>query len=107
MAKKRKKSDENGEQAKEPEKSMIARIEEPLTEPTPPVDLIAAAKKLAAENGLKGDLTASWSLVRYPIRGYGFSVSIQERTGQCRTATQRFNDKGEPTYYSLDSGGLK
>lgn len=105
VAKKRKKADEV-EQAKTPEKSMIARIEEPMVDPVPPVDLLAAGKRCGWENGLQGDLSASWTLVRYPVRGYGFSVTLQERTGKQRSATQRFDADGRPTYYSLDSGGV-
>lgn len=106
MAKKRKKADAKVEQANEPEKLMIARIEEkPVeTDPEPPIDLIAAGKKLGWENGLKGDLNASWSLVRFPVRGHGFAVTLQERTGKQRSATQRFDANGRPTFYSLDSG---
>ena len=108
MAKKRTKADNNGVQATAPEKSMIARIEDKaeLTEPVPPIDLLAAGKKCGWENGLKGELTASWSLVRYPVRGYGFAVTIQEQTGKQRSATQRFDADGRPTFYSLDSGGV-
>ena len=108
MAKKRKKADAKKERAKAPEKLMIARIEEkPVeTEPEPPIDLIAAGKKAGVENGLKGDLNVSWSLVRYPARGHGFAVTIQEMTGKQRSATQRFDANGRPTFYSLDSGGV-
>lgn len=108
MAKKRKKAEAKAEQAKEPEKLMIARIEEKVVEadPQPPIDLIAAGKKCGWENGLKGDLNASWNLVRYPVRGYGWAVTLQERTGKQRSATQRFDANGRPTFYSLDSGGV-
>jgi hypothetical protein len=109
VTKKRKKADAKVEQAKGPEKSMIARIEDKMVgkpDPDPPIDLIAAGKRCGWENGLRGDLNASWSLVRYPVRGYGFSVTIQERTGRQRSATQRFDAEGRPTYYSLDSGGV-
>jgi hypothetical protein len=107
VAKKRNKAEKpKGEQAKEPEKLMIARIEEPMATPMPPFDLIELAKKLGWENGLVGDLNASMTIVRYPIRGHGFSVTLHELNGRCRHATQRFNEKGEPTYYSLDSGAV-
>lgn len=105
MAKKRKQAKK--ERAKKPEKSMIAALDlRPREEVDylPPVDILAAARKLALDNGLKGDLSASWSLVRYPVRGHGFIVTIQERTGKQRTATQRFDAEGKPTYWSLDSG---
>lgn len=107
MAKKRKKADRK-ERAKKPEKSMIAALEIPEREMTgdlPPPGLLEKARQLGLENGLKGDLNVSWALVRYPIRGHGFAVTIQERTGKQRAATQRFDAEGRPTFYSLDSGG--
>ena len=87
---------------------MIAGIEEAaeLADPTPPIDLVEAGKRCGWANGLKGDFNASWTLVRYPVRGYGFFVTLQERSGKCRSATQRFDSEGRPTYYSLDSGGV-
>ena len=78
-----------------------------LFEPRPPDDLLDRARRWAAENGLVGDLNAEWALVRYPVEGHGFVVTLQERTGAQRTATARFDQAGNPTMWTLDTKGVQ
>lgn len=78
-----------------------------LFEPSPPADILDRAKQWAAENGLRGDLTADWATVRYPIEGHGFVVTLRERTGEQRIATARFDQAGNPQMWTLDGTGGK
>ena len=78
-----------------------------LFEPRPPDDLLARARKWAAANGFQGDLNAEWALVRYPVDGHGFVVTLTERTGQQRIATASFDQAGNPRMWTMDTKGVQ
>ncbi|MGH8897933.1 MAG: hypothetical protein ACRDZ4_13155 [Egibacteraceae bacterium] len=112
MARKRKKAEgpNNGQAAPAPEPAVIARPDmiadaagPPDPEPRP--ELVPLARELAHLNGLRGQLTMSCALERYPVRGHGFVVTIQEREGAQRSATQRFDAEGKATMWTIDSRG--
>lgn len=57
----------------------------------------------AIENGLQGEIDAQGpERVNYPVRGHGYVVTLRERNGKQRLATARFDQAGNPSFWTMD-----
>lgn len=62
-----------------------------------------SADKWARECGFEGPLDVSTpTQLFYPVRGYGFLVTIREREGRGRLATAHFTAEGKPSMWTRD-----
>lgn len=65
--------------------------------------LVRDAKAWATENGLMGELEIGEpSVMIYPVRGHGYTLTLHELEGLKRTATARYTAAHARDYWTMD-----